>query len=245
MRDLNEVIGKIEVACSNWSQLENAVLKDIFAEPPIGTKASLKAAYSTLCINHASNASRLLKEGHFTSARALIRPGLDAYGRQLYISFGCNQAECDKLWRYMQDMSHAVRINDPEEMLRLDKQGSALLPFGACLVSKLASLDLPYEIPFSTAFTKLFGSLNSATHGGLSAVGVLLTREGVIGEPELDQEHLSHQISLIALRAMSLMAMLTSEERSAHAHILYSQYKYIVAESKKAIDSLPPIDWNL
>lgn len=244
MSHLNELADKMEVANLSWSSLEDAVLKDIYSKPISGDKAALTAAYSRLCVNHAFNATKLMNEGYYTSAKALVRPSLDAYGRQLYVSFGCNDSDCDVLWKYMQQMASAVRENNHDEMLKLDRDGSNLLPYGGQLVKKLGQLNMPSEVPFSDTFKVLFSSLNSATHGGLSTIAVLLTRPGIVAEPEFDREHLSLQISTIALRAMSLAALLVSVERNEDALKLYALYRAIVKDAKEAFNELPPLEWG-
>lgn len=144
----------------------------------------------------------------------------------------------------MQQMASAVRENNHDEMLKLDRESSKRLPYGGQLVKKLGQLNMPSEVPFSDTFKGLFDSLNSATHGGLSMIAVLLTKPDVVAEPEFCAEHFNLQISSIRLRAMSLAALLVSVERNNDALKLYALYRAIVKDAKKAINELPPTDWS-
>lgn len=236
MTTLPAIAELVKEATAQWNELEAAVLKEFFSLHRSGAQAGLKVAYSRLCMNHAKNAALLFDAGENSSARALIRPALDAYGRQLIITFEFTQSECEEIWQEIQNMADAVRSGQHESASRIDSRAGKQLPYGHKLVGRVMALKLPRCVPFAMDFKNLFDVFNSATHGGLSAAAMLLTHEdGVPREPDLCADHYSYQLSSIALRAMSLMALLASEDGIVDAERVHVIYQRIVGDAKSAL----------
>lgn len=235
MNDLSRLKEELHQAKKHWNSLEESIWEDL---PLFGSQARMKIAYARLCLNHAISAGRLINDGFFTSGKALIRPCLDAYGRQLYVSYVLDEEGCSNLLQRMEKISKEYKDSEFEKLARLEDLKSVPLPYGKCLVTALKNAKLPMGVPLYSNFEDAFNNLNSATHGGLGAVMRLLTKRDVVSEPDFSTDHIGTQLTLIHLRLMSLIALLVSEERRKEAMLLHQEHQRITHETKTLLNEL-------
>lgn len=235
MATFEEASAKLEAAYVEWNKFEALALKAV-AETHRGPKGVLVSAFSVLAINHATSVHRLVDLGAYTSARALLRSALDAYGRSLLFMFGKSEEECSDVLRRLDAIEQALRVQAIEEADQLDK--AVNLPYGHKLVEAVGLLDIPKHVHFGDSFKNFYRSLNSHTHGGLTLITSLLTELPNIGEPAKGKEHLRLQAAMLALRALLVSALVSSLGFHERALKVQARYQEIVSISRESIDSL-------
>lgn len=235
MATFEEASAKLEAAYAEWNEFEGLALKAV-AETYRGRKAALVSAFSVLAINHATSVHRLVDIGAYTSAKALCRSTLDAYGRALLFMFGKTEDECNDVLLRIEEIEQALNAQDIAEADRLDK--AVGLPFGKNLVDAVGGLNVPEHVHFGEIFKDFYRSLNSHTHGGLTLITSLLTAPPSIGEPAKGKEHLRLQAAMLALRALLVSALVSSLGFHERALKVQAKYLEIVLISRESINSL-------
>ncbi|KGG82639.1 DUF6988 family protein [Comamonas thiooxydans] len=235
MATFEEASAILGVAYDQWNEFEVTVLKAV-AQSHRGGKAALVAAFSVLAINHATSVHRLADLGSYTSARALCRSALDAYGRSLLFMFGKTEEECHEVLLRLEAIGQALAKEDTAEADKLDKEAN--LPFGQNLVDAVGKLNVPEHVHFGVEFKDFYRSLNSPTHGGLTLITSLMTAPPDIGEPARCKEHLKLQNAMLALRALLVSALVSSLGFHERALKVQAKYHEILLPARESVDSL-------
>lgn len=235
MATFEEANARFEAAYAQWNEFEGLVLKAV-AQAHQGRKAALVAAFSVLAINHATSVHTLVGLGAYTSARALCRSALDAYGRSILFMFGKTEEECHEMLQRLDALEQALKAQDFAKAGQLDVE--ARLPYGQNLVDAVGKLNVPDHVHFGEEFKDFYRSLNSATHGGLTLITSLLTNHPNIGEPVKGKGHLVLQGAMLALRALLASALVSSLGFHERAREVQARYREIAVVTRESINSL-------
>lgn len=235
MATVEEASVKVEAAYAEWNEFEAIVLKAV-AETRQGGKEALVAAFSVLAINHAKSVHVLVNLGAYTSARALCRSAIDAYGRAVLFMFGKTEDECHEILLRLDSIEKSLRMQDYSQAGKLDAE--AKLPFGQNLVDAVGKITVPDHVHFGEEFKEFYRSLNSSTHGGLTLITSLFTDPPNVGEPAKGKGHLQLQGSMLALRALLVSALASSLGFHDRALKIQAKYREIAVVTREVIDSM-------